>query len=307
MTEPKRRKGRLRPGRPPFRWLVWTLFLPVAALLLFLSYGKLRERPLRTDRAPATNTSPVPVKTTTSVSARKPTKPQRESSAKTARPRKQGRVAIILDDAGFRQEPLRELARLGVPLSFAVLPNAPGAKAFAEEANERGFEVLCHLPLEPLGTAVSPGAGAITTAMSDTDIFTLSERSIRSIPHARGVNNHMGSRATADRRTMQQVLAAVQQTGTYFVDSRTTSSSVAASMARELDIRTASRDVFLDDDESVESVRRQLRLLIEVAESRGDAIGIGHLYPTTLRVLREELPRLRARGIEFVVASELVR
>lgn len=217
------------------------------------------------------------------------------------------RIALILDDAGFKEEPLRELARLGIPLSFAILPNAPNAKSVAELANDRGFEVLCHLPLEPVGTAASPGKGAITTSMGDAEIFELAKRSIRSIPHAVGVNNHMGSRATADRRTMGQVLAAVRETGTYFVDSRTTASSVGATMAHELNVRTASRDVFLDDDDSIESVRRQLRLLVTVAEKRGSAIGIGHLYPSTIRVLKEELPAIRKRGFEFVLASELVK
>jgi len=217
------------------------------------------------------------------------------------------RIALILDDAGFQEAPVRELAEMRIPLSFAILPNAPNARRIAELVNDRGFEVLCHLPLEPMGTAVSPGAGAITTAMGDAEILELATRSIRSIPHAVGVNNHMGSRATADRRTMRQVLTAVRQTGTYFVDSRTTASSVGEAMAHELSVRTASRDVFLDDDDSIESVRRQLRLLVTLAEKRGSAIGIGHLYPSTIRVLREELPAIRKRGFEFVLASELVK
>ena len=301
MVEPKRRKKALSPVRPNFRWLAWTLTLPLAALLGVYLYSRYdAARPL---------TPPALPGTTATAPASKPAvvaKPVDRRKAATA-PVGGKRIALILDDAGFREAPLLQLSALDVPLSFAILPNAPRAAEFAELANRKGFEVLCHLPLEPMGTAVSPGPGAITTRMADEEIFERTQKSIRSIPHAVGVNNHMGSRATADRRTMLQVLAAVQSSGVYFVDSRTTGSSVAAGIARELDIRTASRDVFLDDDDSVESVRRQLRSLVVLAEKRGDAIGIGHLYPSTIRVLLEEVPGLRKRGFIFVRASELVR
>jgi len=312
LPQPKRRRKPLSPVRPPFRWLVWTLTLPLAALLVAVLYFRyLSTQPatqppaIVSDAKNSPGATSAPVTPAKKAAATRGTRKQNSSAIDGSSHGK--RIALILDDAGFSDEPLHELARLEVPLSFAILPNAPNAKRIAELANDRGFEVLCHLPLEPMGTAVSPGKGAITTSMGDAEIFELATRSIRSIPHAVGVNNHMGSRATADRRTMGQVLAAVRETGTYFVDSRTTASSVGAAMAQELNVRTASRDVFLDDDDSIESVRRQLRLLVTVAEKRGSAIGIGHLYPSTIRVLREELPAIRKRGFEFVLASELVK
>jgi polysaccharide deacetylase 2 family uncharacterized protein YibQ len=216
-------------------------------------------------------------------------------------------IALIIDDVGFGQQPLEEVTAIGVPLSFAILPYTSNGEAAARLLASRGFEILCHLPMEPEGyPKVRPGSGAVLTSMSDDEVYATALASIRSVPGAKGVNNHMGSRASADPRVMGKVVEAIRATGGFFVDSRTTSQTVGASTARAGHIRFASRDVFLDDDRDEGKVREQLARLAALAEKNGSAVGIAHLHPSTLRVLQEELPRLRARGFRFVHASQVV-
>jgi polysaccharide deacetylase 2 family uncharacterized protein YibQ len=191
-------------------------------------------------------------------------------------------------------------------VNFAVLPNGNKTTEFAAELHAHGFELLCHLPMEPEGfPRISPGAGAVLTSMPDEEIARLTRTNIETIPFARGVNNHMGSRATADRRVMKDVLSALPH-GMYFIDSKTTGSSVAGSLARTMRVRTASRNVFLDDVQSEAAIRKQLAELTRTAASRGVAVGIGHMYPSTIRVLTDEAPQLRAAGFRFIRASEAV-
>ncbi|HWS71764.1 MAG TPA: divergent polysaccharide deacetylase family protein, partial [Thermoanaerobaculia bacterium] len=192
-------------------------------------------------------------------------------------------------------------------VNFAILPNSENAQESARTLHGRGFELLCHLPMEPLGyPKQQPGANAILTSMSDEQIADTTRANVGAIPNIRGVNNHMGSAATSDRRVMTTVLGALPK-GLYFIDSRTAGSSIAGQVAHEMDIRTASRNVFLDDVQSEHAVRRQLEHLAEAASTRGVAIGIGHMYPVTMKVLGEEAPRLRAEGFRFIRASEAVR
>jgi uncharacterized protein len=228
--------------------------------------------------------------------------------AAPARPPTSGRkIAIILDDVGFDRQPLEQWAELGVPVTFAVIPFTPRATHAANLLNERGFEIIVHLPMEPNGyPRFDPGAGAVLTAMDDQEIHRITLAALRSVPNASGVNNHMGSRATADRRVMSSVLAAVRENGGYFIDSRTTAASLGERMARELKIRSASRNVFLDGETTEEAVRQKIHELAAAADRDGIAIGIGHVYPVTLRVLREEIPRLMAAGYEFIPASAAV-
>jgi polysaccharide deacetylase 2 family uncharacterized protein YibQ len=227
--------------------------------------------------------------------------------APRASPGHRGDIVLILDDVGFDRQPVAQAMTIDPNVNFAVLPNAQHAASVARTLHGRGFEILCHLPMEPQGfPKISPGAGAVLTSMTDGEIAGATRASVEAIPYARGMNNHMGSRATADRRVMTAVLESLPK-GMYFVDSRTTPDSVAAHVAHELSIRTATRSVFLDDVATEPAVRAQLSELAHDAESRGVAVGIGHMYPATVSVLAAEAPSLRARGFRFVRASEAVK
>jgi uncharacterized protein len=214
-------------------------------------------------------------------------------------------IVIIIDDIGYDGQRLDRAMSIDPNLNFAVLPNSTRGADVAERLHNRGFEVLCHLPMEPRDGHISPGANAVTTSMSDSEIFNATKENIAAVPYARGVNNHMGSRATADRRVMRDVMRALPE-GMYFIDSRTGGRSVAADVAREMNIKTATRQVFLDDVQTEAAVRKQLSILSATARTKGVAIGIGHPHDVTLRVLAREVPQLRAKGFRFVRASEVV-
>jgi polysaccharide deacetylase 2 family uncharacterized protein YibQ len=223
------------------------------------------------------------------------------------RPPGKRRIVLILDDVGYENQPLDEASTIDARISFAVIPGTPRARRSAELLAGRGYEILCHLPMEPLDPAVSPGDGAIMIDMPDETIRLLATENIASIPHVKGVNNHMGSRATRDRRVMEIVADVLRQKGVFFIDSRTAGSSVAAQVTREAKVPTGSRDVFLDDDPSEPAVRKQLRLLARLADSREFVVGIGHVYPMTVRVLQQEIPKLAEEGYEFLFPSDVLR
>jgi polysaccharide deacetylase 2 family uncharacterized protein YibQ len=221
--------------------------------------------------------------------------------------RHRGDIVLILDDVGFDHQPLASAMTIDPNVNFAVLANGSRSLEFASTLHAHGFEILCHLPMEPEGyPRISPGEGAVLTTMSDTQIAAATRTNIEAIRFARGVNNHMGSRATADRRVMTDVFGALPK-GMYFIDSKTTGNSIAGPLARTMRVKTASRNVFLDDVRDVPSIRRQLAELADAAASHGVAVGIGHMYPSTIQVLTEDVPKLRAEGFRFVRASAVVR
>jgi polysaccharide deacetylase 2 family uncharacterized protein YibQ len=262
-------------------FIVALLLLPVAALILFFLWGFLH-------------------------GALTEVRPQPHAEASILGVPHRGDIVLILDDVGFDHQPLATAMAIDPNVNFAVLPNGSRSTEFAATLHERGFELLCHLPMEPEGfPRISPGAGAVLTSMSDAEIAAATRSNIEVIRFARGVNNHMGSRATADRRVMTDVLGALPK-GMYFIDSKTTGSSVAAHLAHSMNVKTASRNVFLDDVQNVAAIRHQLAELERTAASRGVAVGIGHMYPSTVQVLTEDAPKLRAAGFRFVRASTVV-
>lgn len=271
------------------------MIIPLAGLLVFLAWNWLHgSHPEIEKRAPAP-------KTTTTTQAATIPKPSQKPPQKSHR----GDIVLIIDDLGFDGQPLDRVMALDPNVNCSILPNGTRAGDFAERLHARGYEILCHLPMEPIGRE-SPGRDAILTSMSNAEIARVTKENVDSVPYARGVNNHMGSRATTDRRVMSSVLGALPR-GMYFIDSRTTGSSVAAKVAQEMNVRTATRNVFLDDVAEETAVRKQLGELVAAAEKHGEAIGIGHPHAATMRVLAEEMPRLRSRGFRFVRASAVVR
>jgi len=159
--------------------------------------------------------------------------------------------------------------------------------------------------MEPTNGA-NPGPGALTERMSRRQLAEATRRAIRAVPGAVGVNNHMGSRLSADPKAMNAILAVIGRHDLYFLDSRTSAESVGYKTARALDLPAAERQVFLDPDPRPEAVRYQFRRLLSEARKRGSAIAIGHPHPDTLRVLQEEVPLAVERGYRFVPVSFLL-
>jgi polysaccharide deacetylase 2 family uncharacterized protein YibQ len=221
-------------------------------------------------------------------------------------PGEPAKIAIVLDDVGYDEAAVERAMAVGAPLTFAVLPNAPLGEALARRLHREGFEVWLHLPMEPEGESANPGQGAILTSMTREQVTGSVLDALKAVPYLRGVNTHMGSRATTHRDVMEWTLAPVRDWGLFFIDSKTTSYTVAFETAKHLGIPCSIRDVFLDTEPASAYTRRMLERLETLAREQGTAVGIGHLYPTTLEVLEKTLPRLEARGVRLVSASEIV-
>jgi polysaccharide deacetylase 2 family uncharacterized protein YibQ len=270
-----------------------------------------RERPaipLRTPGANAPRSRPRPERTARpALSLPGPTPLRVESQPVFARGELPA-VAILIDDLGNDRTAVDRIADWPWAVSAAVLPGLPGSGDSARELARSGKEVLLHLPMEPKGfPGVRPGPGVVLRSQSDAEIATTLESDLDSVPGAVGVNNHMGSAATADPRVMAAIARILSRHHLFFVDSRTTDETVARDAARQARVPSASRRVFLDDVAREDAIEASLNGLIAHAKAEGSAIAIGHPYAATLAVLDRELPGLAARGVRLVRVSELVR
>lgn len=217
------------------------------------------------------------------------------------------RVAIIIDDLGQDSAKARAFTSLGIPVALSVLPMSSHTGEIAREAARIGADVMLHFPMEPKGyPEVNPGPGAIFRSMEPQEIRKLVRRHLNEVPEAVGVNNHMGSSFTEDHDGMVVFLEEIGKSGLFFVDSKTSPRSVAYGLARKMGVASTVRDVFLDNDPSATAIGIQIERLMGRAKLHGEAVGIGHPFAETLKVLKGEEMRLR-REAEVVPISELVR
>lgn len=221
--------------------------------------------------------------------------------------RKTGRIALIVDDFGYRSLDLTEqFCELRQPMTFSVLPSLKNSRTISSLIARSRHEVILHLPMEPLDPLDDPGEGVIRTDQSSKEIVGELRRDLRSVPNAKGVNNHMGSKATADRRVVETVLRELRRRGLFFIDSRTSSASVAYETARAMGVKTAQRSVFIDNVDDPTAIQAELWHVAELAAERGVVIAIGHNRPNTYFALATVLPQLEKRGFQFVRVSEVV-
>jgi len=218
-----------------------------------------------------------------------------------------GKLAIIIDDFGYNQEPIAAFAAIDRPLTFAVLPYRPYSNEAAARGLAAGHQIMLHLPMEPLNAGEQTEEKTITVNMSDTDIQAFVAKAVQAVPGISGVNNHQGSRATADQRVMRNVLKIIKGNHLFFIDSRTSSQSVAYELAGHLGVRTGQNSLFLDNDNDIAAIKKQLRAAAAIAIKHGEAIVIGHARLYTAIAVREMIPELEAGGIKLMLASQALK
>jgi polysaccharide deacetylase 2 family uncharacterized protein YibQ len=216
------------------------------------------------------------------------------------------RLAIILDDLGNDSDAAKAVFAIPYPLTISILPNHVHSVEIAQQAQQRGDQVMLHLPMQSLAKE-HPETQELHGGMSRADVSRLVSQFLNAVPGVIGVNNHQGSASTADKKLMAELMPVLKDHKLFYVDSRTSSATVAYDTAQRFGVRAAFRNVpFLDDTEDVSAIRKQIEIAIAGARKK-DAIAIGHAHPSTLEALKETLPQAKTHGVKLVFASELVR
>ncbi len=215
-------------------------------------------------------------------------------------------IAVVIDDVGIDQARTARTIDLPAPLTLAFIPYGFNLDKHTGRARERGHELLVHIPMEPSVEAADPGPNALLTGLQSDEIMRRFQWGLGRMEGYVGVSNHMGSKFMARGDLLEPLLAEVRDRGLLFLDSRTQNDTAGSALARRMDIPNARRDVFLDNEQTVEAVLRQLSELESIARRRGYAVGIGHPYDVTTDTLKQWIPGALKRGIVFVPISAIV-
>lgn len=215
-------------------------------------------------------------------------------------------ISIIIDDLGEQLAPGERAIALPGEITYALLPHTSHTRPLAELAHQQNKEIILHMPMQAIGEQ-ELGKGGLTLDMSQQEFTATLKRNLDAVPHISGINNHMGSLLTQHPGHMTWLMENLsQQTGLFFVDSRTTDNTVAHRIASEFKIPAINRNVFLDNVRSESAISKQFEELISTAKRKGTAVAIGHPYPETIAFLEKVLPTLAQRGIELIRTSAII-
>ncbi|OUX30970.1 MAG: hypothetical protein CBE24_05855 [bacterium TMED264] len=230
-----------------------------------------------------------------------------KAQTKQKEPVFKGKIAIIIDDFGYRNDFVTDgFLALDANLTYAVIPGHEHSYFFSEKAKTAGFEVIVHMPMENTGKTYGEEEFVLKTDMDAETIERRVRNAFNQIPAAIGMNNHQGSKASADQQVMSTIARTLKDKNKFFVDSRTTVETIGETTMKIFDVPTASRNVFLDNDDDEEKITQQLMKLVKKSQENGFAIGIGHVKPKTLNVLKKHIPELQKEGFKFEFVSKML-
>jgi len=215
------------------------------------------------------------------------------------------RISIVIDDLGDNSIIARQLLSLPGKMTAAILPRTPQAKFISQFAQERGHEIIMHLPMEAFTRPDLLGPGALFSSMDRPTLDQTFDKDVASIPHIIGFNNHMGSMLTEDPEKMRWILEQAKSHSFFFLDSKTSHSSIAENVAKEMGVPSIGRDIFLDHKGNHNSMEKQFEKLKKIARRNGQVVVICHPYPETLHFLQQHLANLEDE-FDLVGLSELL-
>jgi len=219
-----------------------------------------------------------------------------------------GVIVLVIDDFGYRNDNISDgFLNLKIPITCAIIPGHTASKKFAEKAVSYGKEVIIHMPMESENYSPGEDEYKLLTSMTSELLENKLIQAFESLPEAIGMNNHQGSKATSDSKTMTVLATVLKDRGKYFIDSRTSSLTIGEKTMTSFGVPTARRNIFLDNNNDLDKIEEQINKLANSAKKNGVAVGLGHARKNTLSVLEKVVPRLLDKGFVFQFASQVVK
>ena len=219
-----------------------------------------------------------------------------------------GVIVLVIDDFGYRNDNISDgFLNLSIPITCAIIPGHTASKKFAEKAVSYGKEVIIHMPMESENYSPGEDEYKLLTSMTSELLENKLIQAFESLPEAIGMNNHQGSKATSDSKTMTVLASVLKDRGKYFIDSRTSSLTIGEKTMISFGVPTARRNIFLDNNNDLDKIEEQMNKLANSAKKNGVAVGLGHARKNTLTVIEKVVPDLLDKGFVFQFASQVVK
>ena len=265
-------------------------------------FPKVQQKKRETEQAsPSKHNTPLPVTSAPPISTK-----NWKKYAVPAKPDGRPMVAIVFDDLGIDRSRTLRAIKIPGPLTMSFLTYADQLKEQTEAARSAGHEIWMHVPMEPSKATIDPGPKVLLTGSDPTELIKNLTWSLNRFDKYVGINNHMGSRFTANLAEMHVVMAELKRRGLAFLDSVTSRQSQARLAASTTGVDFATRNIFIDHQNDLTIIRQQLSKIENLARKQGYAIAIGHPRDKTLEAIKPWLKTLNYKGLMLVPVSTLL-
>jgi len=216
------------------------------------------------------------------------------------------KIAIVFDDLGIDLSRSSRAIKLKSPLTLSFITYAPKLKSQTNKALDAGHELWMHMPMEPQSQNIDPGPNVLLTGLPKEELQAAIRWNLEQFNDYVGINNHMGSRFTSDLDSVRIFMKELKKRNLMFLDSRTSSQSVAQSAAIEAKVPFIARNIFIDHHDQTREIKKSLAQVERLAERNGYAVAIGHPRDKTLKEVESWLNTFEKKGLQLVPLSKLI-
>ncbi len=220
------------------------------------------------------------------------------------------KMAVVIMDFGFKADATSvDFLSFPEPLTLSIVATKKMSSWTAQIANEYRKEIILLIPMEPLFPSYRHYASeAVFVHYPSEKIRSIVRGATESIPYYAGFSNLCGSRVIEDTPVMRTILGELKKGHGYFLINQSSRKSVAASVARSLEVPYRSVEISLDSAASTGgALGDTLRHAAMIAHKTGSVVVQGRATPQLIGTLRAQLPFLQQNGIRLVYLSEVVR
>lgn len=219
------------------------------------------------------------------------------------------KMAIVIADFGFKATTTTiDFLSFPEPLTVTLVSTKKMSAWTAQIANEYRKEIVILVPMEPLSAGYTQYAEkAVMVHYPQEKIRSILRSATEAIPCYAGFTNLCGSRVIEDSPVMTTILTELKKDHGYFLIDQVSRKSVAASIAREIDVPYRSIDISLDSTASSDpALPDTLHHAAMIAQKTGSVVVQGRATAQFIAALKKQLPYLQENGIKLVYLSEVV-
>lgn len=207
-------------------------------------------------------------------------------------------LSLIIDDVGYDLHALERLIALPYTITVSILPDAPYAKEAAMMAHQHGMQVMLHMPMQTANPKYQQKMEKfyLHQDMDKQTFTTVFEEALAKVPYVEGINNHMGSQLTSNQKYMQWLMELCKKHNLFFIDSRTSATSVASEVAKQSGILWNTRDVFLDHSVTPDALQHAWNSMLSCVKRKDSCIMLAHPHRETLNFLERHAQGLNMQA-----------
>ncbi len=219
------------------------------------------------------------------------------------------RIAILMTGLGLNQRLSQEAIRK-LPPKVSLGFSAYGRRLpkLASQAKRFGHEYMLQIPMEPFDVRqTDTGSKTLLASKSAKANRPNLHWALGRLTGYFGIANYKGGRFLGSARAVTGLFKELRERGLVFFHDDTTGGAAIAKLAAQTNVGYARTTLLVDQNPTRKGISKALKKLEASAKRLGFAVGVVHMHPVSINMIRAWSKKLAQKGVRLVPLSQAYR